>query len=64
MAPKEILKKVVLFKYLSPSEMDALENKLVQRQIAKGTLVKVDVKDGALTFAPVTEDAEVAGTKP
>jgi ATP-dependent Clp protease ATP-binding subunit ClpA len=37
---------------------------IVRRQIAKGTLVKVDVKDGALTFAPVTEDAEVAGTKP
>jgi len=39
MAPQDVLKKVVLFKYLSPAELESLESKLEKRKVAKDTAI-------------------------
>lgn len=60
MAPKEVLRKVVLFKYLSPSEMDSLESKLVQRHIAKGTVLFKEGSPGDELFLIIKGEMEVS----
>ena len=39
METREVLKKVVLFKYLSPPELESLESKLEKRKVAKDTVI-------------------------
>jgi len=60
MAPKEVLRKVVLFKYLSPSEMDTLEGKLTARQIPKGTVIFKEGSPGEELFLITRGEVEVS----
>jgi CRP-like cAMP-binding protein len=60
MAPKDVLKKVVLFKYLSPAELDALETKLAKRDVPKGTVIFKEGAPGDELFLITRGEVEVS----
>ncbi|HTY08066.1 MAG TPA: cyclic nucleotide-binding domain-containing protein [Candidatus Edwardsbacteria bacterium] len=60
MTPQEVLKKVILFKYLSPSELDSLASRLQKRDIAKGTVVFKEGSDGQEMFLITKGEMEIS----
>ena len=63
MTPQEVLKKVILFKYLSPSELDSLASRLQRREIAKGTVIFKEGSDGQEMFLITRGEVEISITR-
>ena len=63
MAPQELLKKVVLFKYLSPAELDSLTKRLQRKDIPKGTLIIKEGSDGHEMFLITRGEVEISITR-
>jgi CRP-like cAMP-binding protein len=63
MTPQEVLKKVILFKYLSPSELDSLASRLQRREIAKGTVIFKEGSDGQEMFLITKGEVEISITR-
>jgi CRP/FNR family cyclic AMP-dependent transcriptional regulator len=63
MTPQEVLKKVILFKYLSPSELDSLASRLQRREVAKGTVIFKEGSDGQEMFLITKGEMEISITR-
>ncbi|MDI6739056.1 MAG: cyclic nucleotide-binding domain-containing protein [Candidatus Edwardsbacteria bacterium] len=63
MTPQEVLKKVVLFKYLSPSELDSLASRLQKRESAKGAVVFKEGSEGQEMFLITKGEIEISITR-
>lgn len=63
MTPQDVLKKVVLFKYLSPTELDSLASRLQKRDLPKGSVVFKEGSEGQEMFLITKGECEVSITR-
>jgi CRP/FNR family cyclic AMP-dependent transcriptional regulator len=60
MAPTDVLKKVFLFKYLSPTELDALHDRLEKRAVPKGEKVFNEGSQGNEMYLITKGEVEIS----
>ncbi len=60
MAPQDVLKKVLLFKYLSPAELGSLASKLDLRKFPKDTVIVKESSPGDEMFLITSGEVEIS----